>query len=269
MKHGLRPRPSLLVIEIKNISGSSNAKDTRVLDEIHALTRARRAILGIVGNRAGPGINSLLRILGPRWTRPPRAMRLIAGYSVNHQRAQVRPLIGYLPAALGVYADQPCAENLALFAACYGIPARERPALVSDYAPPGRAVSRAANDPGGGSEPPQPCHAPAAGLARALVHDPQLVIVARTRPMPCSTRAPGESCAETPEGADRDEQDNRDGTSTSLAKSRYLHARARPSADGRLVESGTWSPSRRRNRRIVNQSCWATHRPALKLALSH
>jgi ABC-2 type transport system ATP-binding protein len=236
------------VIEIKHLS--QQRKGQRVLDEI-TLSAPGGAILGIVGPR-GAGKTSLLRILATLDT-PTAGDALIAGYSVNHQRAQVRPLIGYLPAALGVYADQTCAEYLAFFAACYGIPARERPALVSDLLRLVELYHRR-DDP---VDRLSPAMRQRLGLARALVHDPLVLLL--DEPMRLLDPRAQVELRETLKAL-TEMNKTIVMTSTSLAEVQDICTHAATLRDGRLVESGTLEAITPSHRRIVIK--------LLKLALS-
>jgi ABC-2 type transport system ATP-binding protein len=156
------------VIEVTNLS--LRRKGQLVLDGI-SLSVPTGAILGLAGPR-GAGKTALLRVLATLEA-PSAGDARMAGYSVVHQRAQARPLIGYLPAALGIYADQTCAEYLAFFAACYGVPARERPTLVRDllhlvdlYHCRNETTDRLS-----------PAMRQRLGLARALVNDPLILLM--------------------------------------------------------------------------------------------
>ena len=243
------------MIEIKHLS--QQRKGQRILDEI-TLSAPGGAILGVVGPR-GAGKTSLLRILATL-DAPTAGDALIAGYSVNHQRAQVRPLIGYLPAALGVYADQTCAEYLAFFAACYGIPARERPALVSDLLRLVELYHRR-DDP---VDRLSPAMRQRLGLARALVHDPLVLLL--DEPMrPLDPRAQ----VELRETLKALTEMNKTivMTSTSLAEVQDICTHAAILRDGRLVESGTLEAITPSHRRIVIKLL-GDPQTALKLALS-
>jgi ABC-2 type transport system ATP-binding protein len=63
---------------------------------------------------------------------PTAGQALVAGYSVTEYPREVRRAIGYMPDFFGVYDDMKVWEYLDFFAACYEIPERERPALITD-----------------------------------------------------------------------------------------------------------------------------------------
>ncbi|WP_119072418.1 ABC transporter ATP-binding protein [Aggregatilinea lenta] len=90
----------------------------------------RGAIYGFVGPN-GAGKTTTMRILTTLIT-PTSGTASVAGYSVLQNQREVRRAIGYMPDFFGVYDDMKVWEYLDFFAACYEIPERERPALVSD-----------------------------------------------------------------------------------------------------------------------------------------
>lgn len=90
----------------------------------------RGAIYGFVGPN-GAGKTTTMRILATLI--PPSAGEaFIDGYSVTQHPREVRRRIGYMPDFFGVYDDMKVWEYLDFFAACYEIPARDRPALIDD-----------------------------------------------------------------------------------------------------------------------------------------
>lgn len=90
----------------------------------------RGAIYGFVGPN-GAGKTTTMRILTTLIT-PTAGDAYVAGYSVVDYPREVRRAIGYMPDFFGVYDDMKVWEYLDFFAACYEIPERERPALISD-----------------------------------------------------------------------------------------------------------------------------------------
>lgn len=129
------------------------------------------AIFGIVGPR-GAGKTTLLRMLATLLP-PSSGDALVGGASIRRHTPRVRRLVGYLPAVSGVYPDMSVAEYMAFFAACYGVPAGERPALIGDLLAlvdlshhrdtPVDKLSRGMRQ--------------RLGLARALAHDPQALLL--------------------------------------------------------------------------------------------
>jgi len=90
----------------------------------------RGAIYGFVGPN-GAGKTTTMRIL-TTLIPPTAGDAWVAGYSVSEAPREVRRAIGYMPDFFGVYDDMKVWEYLDFFAACYEIPERERPALITD-----------------------------------------------------------------------------------------------------------------------------------------
>jgi ABC-2 type transport system ATP-binding protein len=129
------------------------------------------AVYGLVGPN-GAGKTTTMRILATL-LRPTAGEAWIAGYSVLKNRRDVRRAIGYMPDFFGVYGDMKVWEYLDFFAACYEIPRDIRSRLADDllelvdlshrrddYV---EALSRGMRQ--------RLC------LARALAHDPQVLIL--------------------------------------------------------------------------------------------
>jgi ABC-2 type transport system ATP-binding protein len=135
------------------------------------LTVEAGAVFGFVGPN-GAGKTTTMRILATL-LRPTAGEAWVAGHSVLKERRDVRRAIGYMPDFFGVYGDMKVWEYLDFFAACYEIPAETRRRLVDDllelvdlahrredYV---EALSRGMKQ--------RLC------LARALAHDPQVLIL--------------------------------------------------------------------------------------------
>ena len=129
------------------------------------------AVYGLVGPN-GAGKTTTMRILATL-LRPTAGEAWVAGYSVLKNRRDVRRTIGYMPDFFGVYGDMKVWEYLDFFAACYEIPQDIRSRLADDllelvdlahrrddYV---EALSRGMRQ--------RLC------LARALAHDPQVLIL--------------------------------------------------------------------------------------------
>ncbi len=136
-----------------------------------SLSIAPGSVLGLVGPN-GAGKTTTFRILATL-LKPTAGEAWVAGHSVLRDQREVRRLVGYMPDFFGVYTDMKVGEYLDFFAACYGIqqPARKRlvddllelvdlPHRRDDYVD---ALSRGLKQ--------RLC------LARALVHDPQFLIL--------------------------------------------------------------------------------------------
>jgi ABC-2 type transport system ATP-binding protein len=135
------------------------------------LTVEAAAVYGLVGPN-GAGKTTTMRILATL-LRPTAGEAWVAGYSVLRNRRDVRRTIGYMPDFFGVYGDMKVWEYLDFFAACYEIPYEVRSRLADDllelvdlahrrddYV---EALSRGMRQ--------RLC------LARALAHDPQVLIL--------------------------------------------------------------------------------------------
>jgi ABC-2 type transport system ATP-binding protein len=156
------------VIEITNLTRTFGKHVA--LDDV-SLFVPQGAVFALVGS-AGAGKSTLLKMLAT--TLPPtRGDALIAGSSIIRDKARVRQLVGYLPQDFGVYGDQTCAEYIAFFAACYGVPRNETATLANDLLQlvdlyhrrdtPADQLTRSMKQ--------------RLGLARVLAHDPQVLLL--------------------------------------------------------------------------------------------
>lgn len=156
------------MIEITNLTRTFGKHVA--LDDV-SLFVPQGAVFALVGS-AGAGKSTLLKMLAT--TLPPtRGDALIAGSSITRDKARVRQLVGYLPQDFGVYGDQTCAEYIAFFAACYGVPRNETATLANDLLQlvdlhhrrdtPADQLTRNMKQ--------------RLGLARVLAHDPQVLLL--------------------------------------------------------------------------------------------
>jgi ABC-2 type transport system ATP-binding protein len=96
----------------------------------------------------------------------------VGGYRVDERPREVRRLIGYIPDEFGLYGEMLVTEYLAFFAACYGIDPAQRAGMTADLLDLVGLTHRAGD----------PVDTLSRGmrqrlcLARALVHDPALII---------------------------------------------------------------------------------------------
>jgi ABC-2 type transport system ATP-binding protein len=156
------------VIEIKNLTRAFGKHV--VLDDV-SFAVPQGSVFALAGP-AGAGKSTLLKILATLLP-PTSGDALIAGSSVWRDKARVRPLIGYLPQEFGVYGDQTCAEYIAFFASCYGVPRDETLTLANDLLQlvdlhhrkdlPADQLTRSMKQ--------------RLGLARVLAHDPQVLLL--------------------------------------------------------------------------------------------
>lgn len=136
-----------------------------------SLSVSQGAIFGLVGPR-GAGKTTLLNILATL-VAPSAGDAFVAGLSVAHEPLRVRRQVGYLPSDFGVYPDQTCAEYIAFFAACYGVPPKERATLAADLLQLVDLYHR--RDAPANRLTPAMRHR--LGIARVLAHDPRVLLL--------------------------------------------------------------------------------------------
>ena len=128
-------------------------------------------IYGFIGPN-GAGKTTTIKIL-TTLLEPTAGDAFVDGKSVWDQKEGIRSLIGYMPDAFGVYPDMTVNEYLHFFAAAYGIARRERQGLVdgllelTDLSYKEDALVDSLSK---GMQQ-------RLGLARALVHDPKVLIL--------------------------------------------------------------------------------------------
>jgi ABC-2 type transport system ATP-binding protein len=140
------------------------------VDELD-LTVEVGTVFGFVGPN-GAGKTTTMRILSTL-LRPTAGEAWVAGYSVVKEQRDVRRAIGYMPDFFGVYGDMKVWEYLDFFAACYRIPSETRRVLVDDLLELVDLAHRREDyvDALSRGMKQRLC------LARALAHDPQLLIL--------------------------------------------------------------------------------------------
>lgn len=156
------------MIEIKNLTRAFGKNV--VLDDV-SLNVPQGSVFALVGP-AGAGKSTLLKILATLLP-PTQGDAFVAGSSVTRDKIRVRQLVGYLPQDFGVYGDQTCAEYIAFFASCYGVPRNETSALADDLLQlvdlhhrrnlPADQLTRSMKQ--------------RLGMARVLAHDPQFLLL--------------------------------------------------------------------------------------------
>lgn len=135
------------------------------------LTVHRGDLFGFIGSN-GAGKTTTLRILATFLT-PSAGRAQVMGYDVAREADAVRHVIGYMPDFFGVYKDMEVTEYLDFFGACYKIPSAQREKTVSDALElVGLSEKRGALI-GALSRGMQQ----RLGLARVLIHDPQLLLL--------------------------------------------------------------------------------------------
>ncbi len=156
------------MIEIQELSKSYDGRTA--LDRV-SLSALQGAIFGLIGPR-GAGKTTLLKILATL-VAPTAGDAFVAGLSVVNEPLRVCRQVGYLPDDFGVYPDQTCAEYIAFFAACYGVPPKERATLAADLLQLVDLYHR--------KDTPADRLTPAMrhrlGIARVLAHDPRVLLL--------------------------------------------------------------------------------------------
>lgn len=135
------------------------------------LTVNRGDLFGFIGSN-GAGKTTTLRILAT-FLQPSSGTARVLGHDVVANADAVRHVIGYMPDFFGVYKDMEVTEYLDFFGACYKIPTVKREKTVLDVLElVGLSEKRGALI-GALSRGMQQ----RLGLARVLIHDPQLLLL--------------------------------------------------------------------------------------------
>lgn len=131
----------------------------------------RGDLFGFIGSN-GAGKTTTLRILAT-FLAPSAGRADILGHDVVAQAHTVRHVIGYMPDFFGVYKDMEVTEYLDFFGACYRIPAIRREKTVLDVLELVGLSEKRGTVIGALSRGMQQ----RLGLARVLIHDPQLLLL--------------------------------------------------------------------------------------------
>ena len=131
----------------------------------------RGDLFGFIGSN-GAGKTTTLRILATFLT-PSAGRALVLGHDVVSDADAVRHIIGYMPDFFGVYKDMEVTEYLDFFGACYKIPAKKRETTVRDVLELVGLTEKEGALIGALSRGMQQ----RLGLARVLIHDPQLLLL--------------------------------------------------------------------------------------------
>jgi ABC-2 type transport system ATP-binding protein len=135
------------------------------------LTVNKGDLFGFIGSN-GAGKTTTLRILAT-FLAPSGGRAEVLGHDVVKDADAVRHVIGYMPDFFGVYKDMEVTEYLDFFGACYKIPSAKREKTVNDVLElVGLSEKRGALI-GALSRGMQQ----RLGLARVLIHDPQLLLL--------------------------------------------------------------------------------------------
>ena len=135
------------------------------------LTVQRGDLFGFIGSN-GAGKTTTLRILAT-FLAPSAGHAYVLGHDVVRDADAVRHVIGYMPDFFGVYKDMEVTEYLDFFGACYKIPTAQREKTVSDVLELVGLTEKKGALIGALSRGMQQ----RLGLARVLIHDPQLLLL--------------------------------------------------------------------------------------------
>src|SRR5690348_6944835 len=135
------------------------------------LTVQRGDLFGFIGSN-GAGKTTTLRILAT-FLAPSAGTATILGHDVVRDADAVRHVIGYMPDFFGVYKDMEVTEYLDFFGACYKIPTAQREKTVNDVLELVGLSEKKGALIGALSRGMQQ----RLGLARVLIHDPQLLLL--------------------------------------------------------------------------------------------
>lgn len=162
------PNPAVPAVQTTNL--------TRVYGNMVALnaltlTVNRGDLFGFIGSN-GAGKTTTLRILAT-FLAPSGGKAEILGHDVVQDADRVRHIIGYMPDFFGVYKDMEVTEYLDFFGACYKIPSAQREKTVNDVLELVGLSEKKGALIGALSRGMQQ----RLGLARVLIHDPQLLLL--------------------------------------------------------------------------------------------
>src|SRR6187401_1452185 len=135
------------------------------------LTVQRGDLFGFIGSN-GAGKTTTLRILAT-FLAPSSGQAFVLGHDVVRDADAVRHVIGYMPDFFGVYKDMEVTEYLDFFGACYKIPTAQREKTVVDVLELVGLSEKKGALIGALSRGMQQ----RLGLARVLIHDPQLLLL--------------------------------------------------------------------------------------------
>src|SRR5512144_1406970 len=135
------------------------------------LTVNKGDLFGFIGSN-GAGKTTTLRILAT-FLAPSGGRAEVLGHDVVRDADAVRHVIGYMPDFFGVYKDMEVTEYLDFFGACYKIPSSQREKTVNDVLELVGLTEKRGAIIGALSRGMQQ----RLGLARVLIHDPQLLLL--------------------------------------------------------------------------------------------
>src|SRR5436189_4062991 len=159
------PVPAVQTTGLTRVYGSMVALNALTL------TVNRGDLFGFIGSN-GAGKTTTLRILAT-FLAPSSGKAEVLGHDVVHDADRVRHIIGYMPDFFGVYKDMEVTEYLDFFGACYKIPSAQREKTVNDVLELVGLTEKKGALIGALSRGMQQ----RLGLARVLIHDPQLLLL--------------------------------------------------------------------------------------------
>src|SRR5207248_3515623 len=159
------PVPAVQTFALTRIYGSMIA-----LNALN-LTVNRGDLVGFIGSN-GAGKTTTLRILAT-FLAPSAGTAQVLGHDVVRDADAVRHVIGYMPDFFGVYKDMEVTEYLDFFGACYKISSAQREKTVNDVLELVGLSEKKGALIGALSRGMQQ----RLGLARVLIHDPQLLLL--------------------------------------------------------------------------------------------
>src|SRR6476660_402566 len=165
MSNTAPPIPAVQTVGLTRTYGNMTALNA--LD----LTINRGDLFGFIGSN-GAGKTTTLRILATFLT-PTSGQAIVLGRDVVREADAVRHVIGYMPDFFGVYKDMEVTEYLYFFGACYKSPTTQREKTVNDVLELVGLSEKKGTLIGALSRGMQQ----RLGLARVLIHDPQLLLL--------------------------------------------------------------------------------------------
>lgn len=159
------PIPAVHTMGLTRVYGAMTALSN--LD----LTVNKGDLFGFIGSN-GAGKTTTLRILAT-FLAPSAGSAKVLGHDVVQDADEVRHVIGYMPDFFGVYKDMEVTEYLDFFGACYRISSAQRGRTVSDVLELVGLSEKKGSLIGALSRGMQQ----RLGLARVLIHDPQLLLL--------------------------------------------------------------------------------------------
>jgi ABC-2 type transport system ATP-binding protein len=163
--------PSAPPVPAVQTSGLSRTYGSMTALSALDLVVQRGDLFGFIGSN-GAGKTTTLRILAT-FLVPSAGNAQVMGRDVVAEADQVRRMIGYMPDFFGVYKDMEVTEYLDFFGACYKIKTAQREKTVADVLELVGLSEKKGALIGALSRGMQQ----RLGLARVLIHDPQLLLL--------------------------------------------------------------------------------------------